>query len=253
MLKIGVIYTPKRRRASASMNEEAVQAAQDPRAKERFIEANERFILSCIQRTNHRAVTESDDEWSVGLLAFAEAIDHYHPDKGSFSSYAYMVISRRMNDHFRRSQRAREELKVSPHVFTADVEDEDIGMAYAVHAATQPAGEGATLQEELKDAGTLLKGFDISFFDLTSVSPQTAKTRSACARAAACVLREPPLRDALRRKHTLPMRALQEKTGISAKLLDRHRKYIIAVIVLMEGDYPLLQEYLHIVREEMRI
>ncbi|MDL2319329.1 sigma-70 family RNA polymerase sigma factor [Eubacteriales bacterium OttesenSCG-928-A19] len=244
--------TPGTDRTPGSMDEAALRAAQDPRAKERFIERSRRFILSCIQRTTRRPVTQSDDEWSVGLSAFCEAIDHYHPDKGKFSSYAYMVIARRLTDHHRRQRRAEAELKVAPHIFTADVEESEAGMAYAVHAATQPPGERASLREELGDVNDLLAAFGFSFMDLTRVSPQTEKTRRACTRAAACVLRDGAMLTALRRKHALPMRALSERTGISTKLLDRHRKYIIAVVVLMEGDYPFLQAFLAPVREEMQ-
>lgn len=252
MQKNGVMRTPERRRALLQMNADALRAAEDQRAKEAFIERNRHFILRCVQRINHRPLAESDDEWSVGLLAFSEAIDHYHPERGNFSTYAYMVISRRLTDHHRRTQRASAELKVSPHVFTADVDESEAGMAYAVHAAMQPARERDTLREELLDAGALLGRYGISFLDLTSVSPQTEKTRRACVLASACVLRDAKMQEVLRRKHTLPMRILKERTGLSAKLLDRHRKYIIAIVVLMEGDYPCLQEYLHAVREELR-
>ena len=42
-----------------------------------LIEANRSWILKCAAETAHRYVTDSDDEWSVALLAFSEAVQAY--------------------------------------------------------------------------------------------------------------------------------------------------------------------------------
>ncbi len=53
---------------------QAVRARTDEPFLERFIEAHEAFVLRCASRHAGFAVTRSDDEYSVALLAFYEAI-----------------------------------------------------------------------------------------------------------------------------------------------------------------------------------
>lgn len=235
----------------AAFNAAAIRAADDMDVKNHFIEQCIPFIRKTIHKILHRHIHTSDDEWSIGLLAFAEAIDGYCATKGDFAAYAYRVMANRLTDHHRRTIRAAREIDVAPHVFTGDMQEEESGVAYAIQAAIQPAQEREGLQGELLAVGDMLKAFGFTFMELTTCSPQTGKTRKACAAAAACMLRQPTLLDAMIRKHALPARRIHEMTGISLKLLDRHRKYIIAVTLLMQGDYPYLQEYLHIIREEM--
>lgn len=242
----------RRRRPPRDLNEEAAQAAGNPRAKDAFIEKHQQFIIRSVRKITRRPVQTSDDEWSVGLMAFSEAVDGYRPERGDFLAYAYTVMGRRLTDHYRKTVRGTREIDVEPYVFTGESEATEDGLAYAIRAAAQPARERESLRDELEAANGLLHRYGFSFFDLTTCSPQTAKTRQVCAAAAACVLRDAELLAAMRRKHALPAKRIHEITGIPVKMLDRYRRYIIAVTVLMQGDYPFLQEYLHLVRKEVR-
>ena len=67
---------------------QAVRARTDEPFLERFIEAHEAFVLRCASRYAGFAVTRSDDEYSVALLAFYEAIKGYDPASGPFGAYA---------------------------------------------------------------------------------------------------------------------------------------------------------------------
>jgi len=54
----------------------------------------------------------------------------------------------------------------------------------------------------------------------------------------------------MRLKKLLPIRELSEESGVVRKILDRHRKYIIAGAEILDGDFPILASYLRSVREE---
>jgi RNA polymerase sigma factor len=45
------------------------------------------------------------------------------------------------------------------------------------------------------------------------------------------------------------MKELVSATGISRKILDRHRRYIIAAVEILSGDYPLLAEYMQFIKD----
>ena len=58
------------------------------------------LILKTISETTGRYVSiENDEEFSVGLLAFTEAVERYDEEKGIFSSFAKLVISSRVKNH----------------------------------------------------------------------------------------------------------------------------------------------------------
>ena len=43
-------------------------------------------------------------------------------------------------------------------------------------------------------------------------------------------------------------RALAKESGVSARLIERHRNYIVAAALLLDGDYPVLSSYLGSIR-----
>ena len=65
------------------------------------------FILNVASSACNRYLKMGeDDEASIGLLAFNEAIDKYSPDKGAkFLTFAEVVIKRRLTDFFRKESR----------------------------------------------------------------------------------------------------------------------------------------------------
>ena len=48
----------------------------------------------------------------------------------------------------------------------------------------------------------------------------------------------------------IPIKEITVATGVNKKLLDRYRRYIIMAVVILNGEYPLLADYLQYVRKE---
>jgi RNA polymerase sigma factor len=86
--------------------------------------------------------------------------------------------------------------------------------------------------------------------DLTACSPHAQKTKSVCARAVNYVLDNQLLLNELRSKRKLPIITIEKNAKVPRKILERHRKYIIAAVEILSGEYPILAEYLRYIREE---
>jgi RNA polymerase sigma factor len=43
---------------------------------------------------------------------------------------------------------------------------------------------------------------------------------------------------------------IEKNSQVPRKILERHRKYIVAAIEILSGEYPYLAEYLRYIREE---
>ena len=89
--------------------EDRVAIAKDQKDKaNRLISEFKPFIAGVVQKKVGRFVEYGvDEELSVGLMAFKEAIDSYDRQKSKFLSFARMVISMRLIDYYRKSKKER--------------------------------------------------------------------------------------------------------------------------------------------------
>ena len=205
---------------------QAAQAKDDQKALEDFIRSQEGFIIKAASRASKHYITKSDDEWSVALSAFVEAVEKYELEKGSFMAFAELLIRRRLIDFFRINGRFNEEIHVE------DIENEP-----------DKSVDENEIKLEILSLGEDLKLYGIEFMELADASPKAQKTRDACRKAINWMLENPMIINQLREAHQLPIKIIENNTGVPRKILERHRKYIIAVVEILTGDYPWLNEY----------
>ena len=218
----------------------------DAQARNQVIEKFQPFVLGIASRVSGRFVQAGrDDEVSIGLLAFNEAIDSYDPAKGvSFLGFAEMVIRRRLIDHFRKEGQRRE---VALTGF--DDEDEE-GQTYnAVEGRRAQEefaarGESEERREEILRYQARLREFGISLQELVDVTPKHDDARKRAMQAARIVAASPEYRAHLARKGELPLKSLESEVQVSRKTLERQRKYIIAIALALMDDFVYLREYI---------
>lgn len=230
----------------------AVQAAKDALLLDSFVRQNEFFILRCASSSVHRYVTKSDDEWSIALSAFVQAIKEYSIDKGHFMSFAQLVIKRKLIDYIRTQSKYSTEISIDPSDFdfNPDEEEDDAAMKIAV-AKTLVHRPDDSLKLEIEAANQEFSAYGFSFFDLTDCSPKAAKTKLACAKAVVFLLQNPLLMKEMEKSRMLPIKSIEKSIKIPRKILERHRKYIIAATEIMKGDYPFLAGYMKYIKEEL--
>lgn len=212
-------------------------------------------------RAIHHYVTEHDDEWSVALVAFNEAIDRYTPDKGSFTSFAELVIRNRLTDELRREYRYMSEVNMDPLALEGGDKSSEVMDSLTIEVQKKLEEEArekeydpsAQAREEIEAVQGLLKMYGFSFYDLTECSPKASKTKAECAKAVIALLGDEDLFQKMRTTKSLPAEAIIGKTGVKKKILERHRKYIIAAAEILNGEYPLLARYMDYIRAEIPI
>ncbi|MCR5119937.1 MAG: RNA polymerase sigma-I factor [Lachnospiraceae bacterium] len=233
----------------------ALKAAADEAVLEAFIQENKSFILSVASRIMKRYVTDSDDEWSVALIAFDEAVRSYEESKGDFKLFAGMVIKRRLIDYIRSESRHNAEISVEPYAMDGDSGegDEVTGLQLEVKSRTAEMADNADpsagIRDEIAQLSAELKAYGISFFELEEASPRAEKTKNACATAVRTLIGDEDMKAAMIKKKTLPMKELSKSSGVDRKTLERHRKYLIAVALILTGDLPHMAEYVGYIRE----
>jgi RNA polymerase sigma factor len=220
------------------------QAGEDT-ARDDLITRYEPLILRMASRAVGRYIRKGqDEEASIALLAFNEAITSFDPDRGrGFVRFAEQVIRRRLVDHYRRQRR--------PEVVMSDLEEEDDeGHAYvpilaqAAIERDRQETEAAARREEIETFERRLRPFGLSLAELARICPRHEDSRRSAMAVGRMVADDPELREHLNSRRELPMKALEERVSVSRKTLERQRKYIIAVAILAAGEFPHLHDYL---------
>ena len=233
------------------IDERAMQAAQDLLTLSCFISDYEAYILKCASKAAKRYITKNDDEWSVAVEAFSNAVKMYSFEKGSFLSFAELIINRRLIDYFRSQNRFQPEFPVSPNIFSGELEEDagDLLLANEIIAKTNENRDNS-LKDEIEAVNAEFAAYGFSFFDLIKCSPKSQKTKEACHKAVTYINSDPGLYREMRKTKNLPLKLIEINAKVPRKILERHRKYIVAIVEIIKGDYPGLSEYMQTFKKE---
>lgn len=228
-------------------NLRAVRAASGNEEKSKFLAEERDHILFLTARILKHSVTDSDDEFSIALMAVSEALDSYNEEKGNFWNYAALVIKSRILDEYRKNSRHSGELLLSPASFEGDLRDEDteadISIKSELNRKTAVYIDNP-LKDELDALEQELKEYDVDLFELPAVSPKSGKTKTACGELIKAFFLPPPLLDILKQTGKLPISELLKRYKTSRKLIERHRKFILASVLIKAGDYSKIEGFM---------
>ncbi|KAA0546646.1 RNA polymerase sigma factor SigI [Bacillus sp. BGMRC 2118] len=224
--------------------EDKVLAIQkgDTNLQNELIKQYKPFIAKTVSQVCKRYINEQDDEFSIGLIAFHESIDKYSTEKGSsLLSFAELIIKRRVIDFIRKESKQRS-VKLDTNVD----DEESIQNKYEVEISVedyQKKLDQDHRKDEILHYQTLLQQFDLTFQDLVEHSPKHADARENAMKVAYTVIQSPDFKKVLFEKKRLPIKELEKHVDVSRKTIERNRKYIIAVCIIMASEYVYLKEY----------
>lgn len=209
----------------------------DDEERESFIEEYTPFIIKSITKVTNRYIEiENDDEFSIGLEAFNEAIDKYEFTKGSFIRYAETVIRNKTID-FHRKTRGTNKL--------VSIDRENI-VENRIEVASKNSDftERYEMKEQILKLQTLLKDFNITFKELSEESPKHIDTRLNSIYIARAIVKDDDIKEEFYRKKMLPVKKIVETIGVSKKVLKGNRKFIIATALIVDSKLDLLIDYI---------
>ena len=202
------------------------------------------FIRSQVSKFLARPLSqEAEDETSIAMLAFYEAIEGYHKKKGAFLDYAALVIRNRLTDYKRKEARhhyisldtATEEDGLPPADFLADPKDE----------VEELVLQQATRQE-IQELSRVMEKFGLTFEDAADNCPTQQRTLAACRKVFEYAADNKEITQQLLKTRRLPLAKLVHATGVSRKTLERHRKYLTVLLLIQTNGYELLRGKLYI-------
>ncbi|MGM8214772.1 RNA polymerase sigma-I factor [Bacillaceae bacterium W0354] len=228
--------------------EEHVLAVQqgDEETRHHLLTNYQPFIATCVSKVCKRYIDpEKDDEYSVGLMAFNEAIESYSENKGSsFLSFARLVISRKVIDYIRSVN--KEPIHVS--LDYSDSDDSNDGDSYWIvsEAAKEAYHEDETAwyrRVEIEEYSKKLQEYKLSFSELVQISPKHHDARESAKKIAKFVYHNQEIKEYVLEKKRLPIKKILPHVDVSKKTIERNRKYILAIFILLHEEFVFLKDY----------
>ncbi|WP_342048700.1 RNA polymerase sigma-I factor [Bacillus sp. OTU530] len=207
--------------------------------KEAFLAQYQPFVRKVVSNVCKRYITEQDDEYSIGLFAFHQAIEKYSYEKGkSFFAFAELLIKRDVIDYIRKEVRHN-------LVFLKEEQEEEnlIDMQGSLSEYLKEI-ENESRKEEIFHFQKVLDEFHISFSDLVRNSPKHHDTREHVIEISQIVVQDEQMLHELFQKKRVPLKQLESRVRVSRKTLERHRKYIIAMCIIFSNEYTYIKEYI---------
>lgn len=199
--------------------------------KEKFINDYKPYILKTISNLLGKYIDESNEEYSIGLLAFNEAIDFYDINVNSnFFKYAEMVIRHRIIDFIRVRKRY---LKDVP--FSCFEDDKVFEERYLI-SDSQNQYEKIEVKEDILLFEQQLKEFGITLDELIECSPKHKDSRDLCMQIAKVIDKNEMLFNKMLNKKMLPLTDLMKLVNVHRRTIERNRKYIIAVTLILRSN-----------------
>ncbi len=227
------------------------RAQGSPDAADQMIQQYMPFIKSETAKFIKRSPMEGqDDELSVAMFAFYEAIMAYQSEKGSFLRFAAVGIRNRLIDHYRRELRHSTTVSLDEPV--ADGE-EDRTLMDQLDAGRDEIAEHtfrSAAKSEIQAFSKELLGYGISLTDVAENSPRQERTMAACYHALDYAKKTPGILDKLVRSRKLPLAQLAKGSGVERKTLERHRKYLVAILLAFTNGFEIIRGQLHEIKQK---
>jgi RNA polymerase sigma factor len=241
---LGLLFLTKNKKRTLEESVHLIQQG-DRLLLNEIIDSYKPFIAKNVSAVCKRYIYETDDEFSIGLIAFNEAIEKYSPERGSsLLSFAEVIIKRRVIDYIRKQTKDQH---VSIDLTYSSFEDESAGMVIVNELSLEEykkKSDDELRRDEIIRFQALLNSFDLSFSDLVENSPKHADARENAILVARQLVGNEELKSFLIEKKRLPIKQLEKMVNVSRKTIERNRKYIIAIALILSSDYVFLNDYL---------
>lgn len=219
--------------------------AGEVEARNDLIESFRPFILKVAARfCSRRLDWQNDEELSVAMMAFDEAINAYDAEQGAaFSSYAYLVINRRLTDYMRKENKHK----------ARSIPQEDISEVTPLNFTYDTGRDFERIfwQEEIHGLLYKLNPYGITLRDLVTASPKHKRVRLKLAFMAHEISTDKNLSAYIKKNCRLPIKEICLKFNVRRKFVETWRRYLLALIVILtDDDLLMVRQYVGSLVEE---
>jgi len=200
-----------------------------------LIEKHMPFIIKSISDVTGRYVScENDEELSVGLLGFHEAIERYDNEKGHFLSFAKLVIGSRIKNYLKGENRHH-------HSSLEDLLDK--GLEIKDEYLEQKEDNGVLL-EQINRLKEEISSFGFTLEELADEAPKQQATRKNAISLSEEISKEEEFTSFMYVKKRLPIKRIVIKFSVTEKVVKRSKKFIISVVIIIDKNLSGLKDWI---------
>jgi RNA polymerase sigma factor len=192
-----------------------------------FIAEHQQYVAKFAGQFYKRHINPAiDDEFTIALAAFDEAINLYNSQMNwSFLDFAETVMQQRM----------------------AEYRNKGTSIFVESFSQVENYDKQSGLEErqvEIADLSEVLSDFGIEFVDLIAESPDDEELSFELLTVAKELAANAELMRQLLKTRKLPIKELAARSGISRRTLNQHQHYVTIIAILSNGPFPSLRTYL---------
>lgn len=193
------------------------------------------FIVKSISDVTGRYVScENDEELSIGMLGFNEAIERYDNEKGHFLSFAKLVISSRIKNYLKGENKHQ-------HSSLEELMDKGLEIKddYVEHEE-----DNSLLIEDINKLKSEISSFGFSLEDLVNEAPKQQATRINAINLSKQISKEEELTSFMYLKKRLPIKKIVLRFQVTEKVIKRSKKFIISVVIIIDKNLSSLKNWI---------
>lgn len=217
------------------------KAKMDSHAADELISAYMPFIKSETAKFLNRPPDQSDDELSIAMFAFYEAIQNYSKLRGSFLKFAALQIKNRLIDNYRKEKRNKGQISLDVN------DDEKTDLKETIRDEHDDYAENElreATKQEIDELTAQMKEFGINMTDVAENSPRQKRTLEICQKAVSYARNNPDILDDFLRTKRIPLGRIAEGANVERKSLERHRRYLVAALLICTNGYEIMRSHI---------
>jgi RNA polymerase sigma factor len=224
----------------AAFSEEIALAKVDKHSLNQLINAYTPFIKKCISGIFVKGQARRD-YLTEAMLGFIQSVKTYNEEKGAFISYAQTVIRNRLINA------AKKEAAIQKPLYSIAAQKDEKIIQWEFESAERQYNDLIAQKEaqaEIAELNSTFAQWGFTWPDLLKNCPKQSRSRSSCYEIVRALLEDRPLLAEMIRTGKLPIQQLSALTGHSRKIPEKYRRYISALVLIIEGDYPYIHSFL---------
>lgn len=215
---------------------------KSPTDKNKIIESHKDFIYNYTCYICKKTLDwKNDDELSIALIAFNEALDTFdNNSSSSFLGYARLVMKNRLIDYFKNE-------KKHASIYLENEQDNKAHPAEvkAAYNSFEKELDRRDKAYEIEEFEKVVTSFNFSFFSLVENCPKHNDTRQNLMQIAQKASSSQLVVTKMHKTKKLPIKEIRNLTGASRKILETWRCYLIALILINTNEkFTSLKEYI---------
>lgn len=212
----------------------------DTALKESFLSDYKPFVLKTVSQITGKYIDPEDsEEFSIGFLAFNEAIDNFNESSnGNFFSFSKQNIKWKLTNYF---YKVSKDSIVYPFTYFENENTGDFDERY-LKVDSSDIFKKIELKEQIASFEKNLREFDISFEDLITDGPRHKDSKKLLISVAKEIMSREELFNKMIKSRNIPISDLLKFVSVSRRTIERNRKFIIAASLIFKEDFDFLRD-----------